>query len=251
VARRRQLRIPVVALLAVAAAALGYILWPSSDDGALAPVCETGPTVTGIDVSYYQEDIAWKRVHRAGIRYAFIRASDGLDHPDERFAKNWAGAKRANIMRGAYQYFRPDQDPTAQADFLISVLARDPGELPPVIDVETDGGKSPAELVARMQTWIARVRDKLGVEPIVYTGPEFWRDKTRNADLSTQPLWIAHYTRSCPTIPTTWAKWTFWQHTDNGRVPGIEGPVDLDLFAGTLADLQDFARRRVQRRAER
>ena len=249
--RRKQLRIPVVALLAIAAVGLGFILWPGDDDGASPPVCDTGPTVPGIDVSYYQNDISWKRVRRAGIRYAFIRTSDGVDHPDERFAKNWAGAKRAGLMRGAYQYFRPDQDAITQADMMIAVLVRDPGELPPVIDLETDGGKSPAELVARMQTWIGRVRDKLGVEPIVYTGPEFWQNKTKNADFSSQPLWIAHYTRGCPTVPAPWTAWTFWQHTDNGRVPGIEGPVDLDMFAGTFADLEEFARRRVQRRAER
>lgn len=249
--RQKQLRIPVVALLAIAAVGLGFVLWPARDEGARAPSCDTGPTVPGIDVSYYQNDIAWKRVRRAGIRFAFIRTSDGLDHPDDRFAKNWAGAKRAGLMRGAYQYFRPDQDPTSQADMMIAVLLRDPGELPPVIDVENAGGKSPAELVARMKTWIERVREKLGVEPIVYTGPEFWRDRAKNADLSAQPLWIAHYTRGCPTVPSPWPKWTFWQHTDNGRVPGIEGAVDLDMFAGTPADLEAFARRRVQRRAAR
>ena len=249
--RRKQLRIPVVALLAIAVVGLGFILWPARDEGARAPNCDAGPTVPGIDVSYYQNDITWKRVRRAGIRYAFIRTSDGLEYPDERFAKNWAGAKRAGLMRGAYQYFRPEQDPTSQADMMIAVLLRDPGELPPVIDVENAGGRSPAELVARMHTWIARVRERLGVEPIVYTGPEFWRDRANNADLSAQPLWIAHYTRGCPTVPSPWRAWTFWQHTDNGRVPGIEGPVDLDMFAGTLTDLEDFARRRVQRRAAR
>ena len=242
---RRRLRIPVVVLLAVAAAAVTYVVWPSdNDEPAIAPSCDNGPTVSGIDVSYYQEDISWKRVHRAGIRFAFIRSSDGLDRPDERFARNWAGAKRAGVMRGAYQYFRPEQDATAQADLLVAALAKDPGELPPVIDVETDGGKSPAELAQRIETWIARVREKVGVEPIVYTGPEFWRDKTKNADFSSQPLWIAHYTRNCPSIPSTWSKWTFWQYADNGRVPGIDVDVDLDLFAGTLQDLEDFAKRR-------
>jgi len=247
----KQLRIPVVALLALAAIVLGYILWPREEEPALAPSCEAGPTVAGIDVSYYQNDISWKRVRRAGMRYAFIRTSDGLDNPDDRFAKNWAGAKRAGLLRGAYQYFRADQDATAQADLLINTLAKDRGELPPVIDIENAGGKSPEELAVRVQTWIARVRDKLGVEPILYTGPEFWRDKANNADLSAQPLWIAHYTRGCPTIPTPWTKWTFWQHTDNGRVPGIEGAVDLDLFAGTYQDLQDFARRAVRKSASR
>jgi lysozyme len=243
-----------IALLTIPATVVGLLLWSrceATEPGVGAPQCETGPTVPGIDVSYYQNDIAWKRVHRAGIRYALIRASDGTDHPDDRFASNWAGAKRAGLLRGAYQYFRPDQDPTAQADLMIGMLARDRGELPPVIDVETAGGKSPAEIVARMTTWITRVRDKLGVEPIVYTNPAFWWQSARNADLTAQPLWLAHYTRRCPTVPAPWRTWTFWQHTDNGRVPGIEGPVDLDLFAGTLQDLEDFARRRVRKSASR
>lgn len=249
----RQHRFPVVVLLLVAAGvALAVVWWlRRGEEPAGPPTCDTGPTVPGIDVSYYQDAIAWKRVRRAGIRYAFIRASDGFDRTDERFARNWHDAKRAGVLRGAYQYFRPDQDPTAQADLLVNLLAKDRGELPPVIDVETDGGKPPAVLVARVQTWIARVRDKLGVEPIVYTGPEFWRDRAKNADVSAQPLWIAHYTRGCPTVPAPWTAWTFWQHTDNGRVPGIEGPVDLDLFAGTLQDLEDFARRRASKSASR
>lgn len=251
-ARRRRFGVIPLVAAAVAALAVGYLVWSRGGErAALPPRCEVGPTVAGIDVSIYQDEIAWKRVRRAGIRFAFIRTSDGLDRRDERFATNWAGAKRAGILRGAYQYFRPDQDPTAQADLLVRTLAKDPGELPPVIDVETDGGKPPAELAARVQTWIARVREQLGVEPIVYTGPEFWRDRARNADLSAQPLWLAHYTRDCPTVPAPWTRWMFWQHTDNGRVPGIEGPVDLDLFAGSYQDLLDLARRRVRRSAAR
>lgn len=245
--RGKQIRIPLVAVFVVAAIWLAYFLWPSRErEPALAPVCDNGPTVPGIDVSYYQEAIAWKRVRRAGIRYAFIRVSDGFDRVDERWARNWADAKRAGVMRGAYQYFRPDQDVATQVDLLVNLLAKDRGELPPVIDVETNGGLPPAELVARVQQWVTRVRDKLGVEPIVYTGPEFWRDRAKGGDVSAQPLWIAHYTRDCPSVPKPWTRWVFWQHTDNGRVPGIEGPVDLDLFAGTMQDLENFARGAVR-----
>lgn len=244
--RRKKLKIPAVALLGAVAIVLA-LLWlrRGDDEGVGAPDCQTGPTVSGIDVSYYQDDIAWKRVRRSGIRFAFIRASDGLDHPDESFVKNWRGAKAAGVLRGAYQYFRPDQDATAQADALIVALAKDRGELPPVIDVETDGGKAAPELVAAVQAWIARVRDKLGVEPIVYTGPEFWREKAKGADITSQTLWVAHYTRNCPTVPSPWSRWTFWQYTDNGRVPGIEGAVDLDVFAGTPEDLQALANQAI------
>jgi lysozyme len=120
---------------------------------------------------------------------------------------------------------------------MIAALVRDPGELPPVIDVEVDGGKSPAEIASRVRAWIERVRGKLHVEPIVYTGPEFWRDRVGGADVG-QPLWLAHYTRDCPTVPAPWTRWTYWQHTDSGRVPGIVGPVDLDVFAGTIDDMR-------------
>jgi lysozyme len=141
------------------------------------------------------------------------------------------------VVRGAYQYFRPDQDVAAQADLMIAAMRdRTPDDLPPVIDIEIDAGLAAPIVAARVAAWIARVRDRLGVEPIVYTGSDLWRDGGAEP-LATQPLWIAHYTASCPTLPAPWTRWAFWQHTDRGAVPGIEGPVDLDLFAGTLGEL--------------
>lgn len=236
----------VLALAVIAAIAGVFFVWPivrGREGPPPPPDCQLGPTVAGIDVSYYQQEITWSRVRKAGIRYAFIRHSDGATIVDARFARNWRDAKRVGVLRGAYQYFRPNESALAQADLLANALGRDPGELPPVIDVEDHGGLGAAQLEAAVRAWVDRVRTRLGVEPIVYTGPEFWRDRARNADLTRQPLWIAHYTRGCPTVPAPWTAWTLWQHTDNGRVPGIDGPVDLDLFAGTPADLEDFARR--------
>lgn len=205
--------------------------------------CEIGPTTRGIDVSYYQETIQWKKVRHSGVLFAFVRVSDGLIVEDPLFAQNWINAKRVGILRGAYQHFRPEESALAQADLLIAAIAADPGELPPVIDVEVDGGKSPRQIAERVRTWVARVRDKLRVEPIIYTGPDFWRDRVGGADLTEQPLWVAHYTRACPTVPPPWETWTFWQHTDAGQVPGIERPVDLDVFAGTFSQLEEFARK--------
>lgn len=202
------------------------------------PRCQIGPTTPGIDVSYYQDTIDWPRVRRAGIQFAFIRLSDGAQLRDAKFATNWAEAGRAGVVRGAYQFFRPDQSVLAQADLMIAALQNgDPGDLPPVIDIEVDGGLDPAIVAARAQQWIERVRDKLGVEPIVYTGSDLWRSGGAEP-LGPQPLWIAHYTQNCPTLPPPWTRWRFWQHTDRGAVPGIEGPVDLDLFAGELGELQ-------------
>lgn len=203
------------------------------DDAAIElPACGVGPTIPGIDVSYHQDVIRWPRVRKAGIRFAFIRVSDGTTFADPRFRENWDGAKRAHIARGAYQFFRPEESATAQADLLIAALSRDRGELPPAIDVEVNGGRTREQVAAAIRTWVARVRTRLGVEPIVYTSPDLWRDLTGNADLSSQPLWIAHYTSECPRVPPEWSEWKFWQHSKTGTVPGIHGPVDLDVLAG-------------------
>lgn len=244
---RRKLRIRAVAAFAAAAAlAAGVAVVDRLVTGGSGPApaaCEVGPTVRGIDVSYFQESIAWRRVRQAGVQFAFIRVSDGTTVADPRFADNWAGARRVGVLRGAYQYFRPEESAIAQADLLIAAVRRDPGELPPVIDVETDGGKSPAQLAAKVRAWVERVRAQLRVEPIVYTGPEFWRERAGGADLASQPLWLAHYTPGCPLVPAPWTRWTFWQHTDRGTVPGIAGPVDLNVFAGDYFALEELARR--------
>jgi lysozyme len=193
------------------------------------PPCDTGPVTRGIDVSYYQGEIDWDLVRGSGIEFAFIRVSDGVDNPDSMFELNWGGAKAAGIRRGLYQYFRPADSVTEQADLAIAMLKkRGAGELPPVLDIEDDGGLSPGVVAKRARMWIDRVQKQLHVEPIVYTYPDFWRRGGAEA-LGTQQLWIAHYTTACPTIPPPWKTWQFWQHSDRGRVPGITGAVDLDL----------------------
>jgi GH25 family lysozyme M1 (1,4-beta-N-acetylmuramidase) len=213
-------------------------------DNLRARVCATGTTTQGIDVSYYQGNINWTSVKNAGIKFAFLRVSDGTGFKDPKFATYWAQAKAAGLIVGTYQFFRPSQDVVAQADILINALGGSytPGDLPPVIDVEADGGLSPATVAARVRTWVDRVKLKLGVDPIVYTGKYFWRDEVGGpTSFVGNPLWIAQYTNLCPDLPAPWAKWTFWQNTDKGSVAGISGPVDMDKFNGTLAELQAFA----------
>ncbi len=227
-------------VLAAAAAATIVVARRRPSPRSTPPVCAPGPTVRGIDVSYYQEAIAWKRVRGEGIAFAFIRATDGVAPVDPRFLANWADAKRAGVLRGAYQFFRPTESAVAQADALIAALGPDPGELPPVIDVEVTDGISSAKLVARVQAWVDRVRTRLHVEPIVYTAPGLWPGGP--PALAAQPLWVAHYTDACPRVPPPWTHWAFWQFSERGEIAGIGPSVDLDVFAGSFDDLEAFAR---------
>jgi lysozyme len=235
VARRRKkspLHLVLLAVLAGAAAGAFALLRISSDARSPLPVprdCNIGPTVLGIDVSYYQGDITWSRVSKAGVEFAFIRAYDGTDTFDSKFVANWTGAAKVGIARGAYQYFRPAESPIDQANVMIRALqTHGAGELAPVLDVETTSSL-PLETVAqRAKIWIDRVRSQLGVEPIVYTNPGMWRMRPAT-ELASQQLWLAHYTTACPELASPWNRWTYWQYTEDGRIPGISGPVDLDV----------------------
>jgi lysozyme len=231
------------ALVGALSACAGPAVDPSlGEDELEATVCGSGATVKGIDVSYYQGAIDWPAVRADGVEYAFVRATDGLGYRDSRFEANWAGAGAQGILRGAYQFFRPTQDPIAQADLLLSMIASSPGELPPVIDVEDSGGLSPSVVAARVRTWIERVRPVIGREPIIYTGFYFWRDDVGAADMTGSPLWHAQYSSAqCPTIAAPWSDWAFWQYTATGRVAGIAGDVDVNRWNGTAEDLAVFA----------
>ena len=242
--RRRRMRLGLAMALAVVALT-AYVVVRAVETGErtvgkrpVPPPCKLGPTTAGIDVSYYQGDIAWSRVRRAGVHFAFVRVSDGATILDSKFAANWAGAKRAGVLRGAYQFFRPEENPLDQAKVLVTALrAGGAGELPPVIDIEVTGGLPLATVIANARVWIEHVRSQLGVEPIVYTNPGMWAYRSPS-ELGRQLLWLAHYTGGCPTVPPPWTAWTFWQYTDAGRVDGIDTPVDLDVFAGTPDELR-------------
>jgi lysozyme len=209
-----------------------------------ATACPQGETIRGMDVSSYEASIDWGAAREAGIQFAFIRASDGRQYVDPKFASHWEGAKTAGVIRGAYQFFRPEQDPIAQADLLLQAIGSlEAGDLPPVIDVEVSGGRSRAQVAAAIRAWVDHVTAAIGRPPIVYTGQYAWADLTGSADVTTSPLWLAQYTTAaCPYLPSPWTQWSFWQTTDSGSVAGVPGSgLDLDVFNGSRADLLAFS----------
>lgn len=139
-----------------------------------------------------------------------------------------------------------EQVEAAQAQLAVERLAEAGGfqssDLPPVLDIETLDGRTAAQVAAEATIWVDAIREATGKEPIIYTGAYFWDDNGLPDSLNSQPLWTANYTTNpCPWTSDSWDRWTLWQYTDSGTVSGIAGPVDLDYFAGTLDDLQNFA----------
>lgn len=218
-------------LLAVTAAACDL---PTSPEPADA-------IVRGIDVSRWQGTIDWNAVAGDDVGFAFIKATEGGDYTDPRFTANWAGARQARVLRGAYHFYRPQTSAAKQAEHFLRTVALAPGDLPPVLDVEVTDGASPDSIARGLRTWLQAVERATGRRPIIYTRASFWTASV-GAALPEYPLWVAHYGVSAPNLPSGWPSWTLWQFSDEGRVAGISGNVDLDWFNGTRAQLETFAR---------
>lgn len=205
-------------------------------------VCAGADTVLGVDVSYYQGAVDFDELAGGGFGFAIARISDGIDHPDDRFADNWSAIAKAGLVRGAYQFFEPGEDAAAQANLVVDAVgvlgARD---LPVALDLETTSGVAASELASRVEVWLARVEAGTGKRPLIYSVASFWNRLETDAG-GVYPLWVADYGVSCPALPASWTTWTLWQRSGSGRAPGISTPVDLDVFNGTSSDLLAFAR---------
>ena len=207
----------------------------------------------GIDVSQWQGTVDWTKVGSSDVRFVIMRATRGVAYVDPAYATNLAGASAHGLVVGAYHRAKPGSAPgdaEAEADHFVDVARNAPGDLVPALDIEERGGLSVAGLQDWVRTWLARVRSKLGVRPMVYTSPYFWRTAMGDSQWFAQNgyvLWLAHWgvTRQNLDVPAQgWASgdWTVWQFTSRGHVAGIGPAVDRDRFNGTNLHRAEFAR---------
>lgn len=204
-------------------------------------VQETVNRVKGIDVSSHQGTIDWEKVKDAGYQFAFLKATEGIDWVDSTFAANRKGARDAGLKVGYYHYFRPNDTVDEQVKNFVSTVGKaEPDALRLVIDTEDPKIWKPYSVEQRNKMivdWCQKVQKQLGVKPsvLVYGSPNFFDETLQNnAKLGKFDLWIANYNVPEPTIPKPWSKWTYWQYSEKGKVPGIEGTgVDLDMYNGS------------------
>ncbi|MGY3052883.1 lysozyme [Pedobacter sp. UYEF25] len=190
--------------------------------------------IHGIDVSYYQGKIDWKKVKEmredeVHIQFSFIKATEGLLNVDPYFKRNWREAPKAGIVRGAYHFFRPKLDGKAQAKFFLQVASVDIGDLPPVVDVESLDGVSPQKMRTALGDYLNYIELKTKIRPVIYTGLRFYENYIRG-DFDEYPLWIAHYHQ--PKLRVDKSRWKFWQHSDRAKINGINHVVDFNAFNG-------------------
>lgn len=185
----------------------------------------------GIDVSHHQQRIDWRQlVQRSEVHFVFVKATEGGDFLDSLFSENWAWLREMGIRRGAYHYFRPKRDGALQAEHYLRTVELQPGDLAPVLDIETTDGRRPEIVRREALEWLQKVEKALCVRPIIYTNQYFY-ERHLAGYFDDYPLWIARYSDEHPRLSTR--PWHFWQFSEKGRLPGISRPVDLNVFRGT------------------
>jgi lysozyme len=197
----------------------------------------------GIDISHYQPDVEWETV-KSSISFVFIKATDSTSGVDPRFSTHWSGAKKAGVPRGAYHFFHPKKEVDAQVANFMKHVKPDPGELPPVVDVEEYRdeykGLTCDQLASMLQRFSQGVEKEFGRKPMIYTNHQTWQESFCNHPyFQDHALWLAQYSNHPePKLPQGWSRWHFWQYTESGKVAGISGAVDQSHFNGTEEDLR-------------
>jgi len=237
---RRFARAAAVALAAVSLS-LGFV----------QPAQAAPAGLPGIDVSHWQGTINWTAVKNAGIKFAYIKATESTNYKDPQFNRNYPAAHAAGIVRGAYHFARPNGDPVADGAAEANYFASNGGAwsadnltLPGALDLEGSCTLSQSATRTWIRSFYNTYKARTGRDVVIYTSRSWWNACTGGTSefAALTPLWVASWTSaSSPTMPTGFGVYTFWQWTDSGSVSGISGAVDRNVFNGSEARLRALA----------
>ena len=202
-----------------------------------------GYEIHGIDISHYQGKIDWEQLKNAMIkgcpvRFVIIKSTEGSSRLDENFRENFNQARDFSFIRGVYHFWSNKSTAREQAYYFLDQVHLTDGDLPPVLDIEhKPADKSVEDFQRDVLTWLHIVEDKYHAKPIIYTYYKFKEQYLSAPVFDDYPYWIAHYYVDKVQYK---GKWKFWQHTDVGKLPGIKGYVDFNIYNGSYYELKQL-----------
>ena len=230
---KKSLLIAAAAVLTAAALSASFVFSEAAPDAQRYEVM-------GVDVSDYQGDIDWDILEAQGVRFAFIKATEGSGYTDASFQRNITSAEGSGIKTSAYHFFSFDSAGATQADNFIAAIGDAKLDMPPAVDIEYYGDKAlhkPTREETReiLGELLDRLEQHYGVKPVIYTTlPAYLRYVRR--DFPDYPLWI----RSVDAEPDL-IGWTFWQYSGEGILDGYYGDekyIDLNVYNGTKEEFE-------------
>ncbi|WP_406273383.1 lysozyme [Streptomyces sp. NBC_00191] len=195
----------------------------------------------GVDVSSHQGNVDWPRLWNSGVKWAYVKATEGTYYKNPYFGQQYTGSYNVGMIRGAYHFATPDTATgAAQADYFVNNgggWSRDGRTLPGALDIEWNPygaacfGKTQSGMVTWIRDFLSRYKARTGRDAVIYTATSWWTQCTGNYSGfgASNPLWIARYNTTPGTLPAGWAYQTMWQYTSSGPIVG-----DHDKFNGAL-----------------
>ena len=200
--------------------------------------------IRGFDVSHHQGDIQWKKIPHKNYQFVYLKATEGGDFQDPKFADNWLQARENGFLVGAYHFYRLCRSGDIQAENFIATVPNKVNALPPVIDLEYDSNCINTFTKEQLLNEIKIMHDKLykhyGKQPIFYISKTFYNIVLAGQFKNTS-LWVREY-QGKPELKDNPA-WLIWQHTNQGKISGIPKVVDLNIFNGNENKWDDFLKK--------
>lgn len=223
---KRRLTGAAAVLLACIAALVFAALVPAR---AIPP--SGGRQYRGIDISEFQGEIDFEEVRRSGIEAVYIRVGAG-EYTDEYFAENYERAKAAGLKIGFYHYVtaRSVDEGRRQARFFASLAAGREPDMRLAMDFEYFGSLSVSQINAISEAYLDELTALTKREAVIYSDLSNARNIFSRALAEKYPLWAAQYGADEPSANGKWREWVGFQYTDEGRVGGIYGNVDRNIF---------------------
>ncbi|CAM5345564.1 hydrolase [Streptomyces spiroverticillatus] len=216
--------------------------------GGLPPGAPRAVQTEGVDVSSHQGNVNWAALWSSGVKWAYVKATEGTSYKNPYFAQQYNGSYNVGMIRGAYHFALPDNSSGAtQANWFASNgggWSRDGRTLPGALDIEWNPygaqcyGKSPAQMVAWIRDFLNTYKARTGRDAVIYTATSWWKTCTGNyaGFASTSPLWVARYNTTVGELPAGWGTYTMWQYTSTGPIVG-----DHNRFNGALDRVRALA----------
>lgn len=197
--------------------------------------------VHGFDVSHHQKEIDWNQIPKQKYQFVYLKSTEGGDFKDSRFQHNWLTAREQGFLVGAYHFYRLCRDGAIQAQNFIDTVPYKSDALPPAIDLEYDSTciqhYSKEQLLNEIQIMHDRLKNHYGKQPIFYVSKSFY-NLVLAGSFAEVPLWVREY-QGLPDLKDQ-PHWTFWQHSSQGKIPGIHTSVDLNVFYGSKREWNQF-----------
>ena len=202
--------------------------------------------VYGIDLSHYQNNEIDSFIKsKDSLDFIICKATEGVTYTDPKFLQNWKMIKENKFLRGAYHFYRCEDDPLTQAKYFLEAISDiESTDIPPIIDFE-EGGLDKSQSVDKIQSalhiFLKEIEKKSKTKPIIYTDLNIGNKYLNNTSFSDYPLWIANYNgKRIPDLPNAWKNkgWLIWQRSSNYEIDGFSN--DFDVFNGSLLEFKEF-----------